>query len=386
VKIVSITGTRPQFVKAAAISHAIQRTAGLEEVLVHTGQHYDAEMNDVFFKDLALPVPAYNLQVHSGSHGAQTGRMLERIEDVLKHERPGWVVVYGDTNTTLADALEAVKLHTRIAHVEAGLRSYDRSMPEEVNRVLTDHVSDLLLVPTTVAVHNLQREGIAGHSVQLVGDVMYDAFLQHTAHAMKFSSVLTRLGLTPRSYVLATVHRAGNTEDVETLRAIFEGLLQVAQEIPVVVPLHPRTRKSLLTLGLLERVEHGFTLVDPVGYLDMLVLEHHASLIATDSGGVQKEAFFHRVPCVTLRTETEWTELVDSGWNRLVPPLDPGLGNRILTALADQPPSERPDTIFGDGNAAGRIVMLLTDDDSSQARPASGRTRRVTPQARPKSS
>jgi UDP-GlcNAc3NAcA epimerase len=361
VKVASITGTRPQFIKAAAVSQSVRRVPGLEEILIHTGQHYDPEMTDVFFTDLGLPVPAYNLHVHSGSHGAQTGRMLERIEEVLEKENPHWVVVYGDTNSTLAGALAAVKLHIRLAHVEAGLRSFDRRMPEEVNRILTDHASELLFAPTSVAVHNLQREGIAGRGVHLVGDVMYDAFLQHTARAMGMSSVLTRICLQPRGYVLATIHRAGNTDDEGTIRAIFQGLLEVATVIPVVLPLHPRTRKCLRAVGLLDAVEHGLKVVDPVGYLDMLVLEHHASLIATDSGGVQKEAFFHGVPCVTLRPETEWTELLASGWNRLVPPLDGNVGTGILTALAEKWPTERPKAVFGDGNAAGKIARLLVD-------------------------
>jgi UDP-GlcNAc3NAcA epimerase len=361
VRIASITGTRPQFIKAAAVSESVRQMPGLEEILIHTGQHYDPEMTGFFFTDLGLPVPAYNLQVHSGSHGAQTGRMLERLEEVLEREKPDWVIVYGDTNSTLAGALAAAKLHIRLAHVEAGLRSFDRRMPEEVNRVLTDHVSDLLLAPTTVAVQNLQREGIAGPSVHLVGDVMYDSFLQYTARALGASSVLHRLCVEPRNYVLATIHRAGNTDDRVTLSAIFHGLLEVAATVPVVFPIHPRTRKSLRTAGLLDAAEQNLRVIDPVGYFDMLVLEHHACLIATDSGGVQKEAFFHGVPCVTLRPETEWTELVESGWNRVVPPLNGNVGTSILAALAGKRPGERPNYIFGDGNAAGKIAALLVD-------------------------
>jgi UDP-GlcNAc3NAcA epimerase len=336
---------------------------GLEEVLIHTGQHYDREMTDVFFTDLGLPLPAYNLEVHSGTHGAQTGRMLERLEEVLERERPEWVIVYGDTNSTLAGALAAVKLHIRLAHVEAGLRSFDRRMPEEVNRVLTDHASDLLLAPTMVAVHNLEREGIARRSIHLVGDVMYDAFLQHTDRAIRVSKVLTRISLQPRNYVLATIHRAGNTDDGQTIRSIFQGLLEVARTVPVVLPLHPRTRKSLRTVDIFEDVEHSLKVIEPVGYLDMLVLEKNASLIVTDSGGVQKEAFFHGVPCVTLRSETEWTELLATGWNQLVPPIDGSVGTRILSALARRWPVERPGELFGNGDAADKIATLLVKEE-----------------------
>ncbi|HWN18161.1 MAG TPA: UDP-N-acetylglucosamine 2-epimerase (non-hydrolyzing) [Gemmatimonadales bacterium] len=360
-KIASIVGARPQFIKAAMVSHSLGLLPDVQEVLVHTGQHYDPMLNDIFFAELELAQPAYNLDVRSGPHGAQTGRMLERIEAVLEQEAPNWVVVYGDTNSTLAGALAAIKLHLKVAHVEAGLRSFDRRMPEEINRVLTDHASDLLLAPTASAVHNLRQEGVPEHRVHLVGDVMYDAAREHTARALRVSTVLDRLGLRPRGYVLATIHRAGSTDDEPTMRAIFQGLLEVTTAIPVVLPLHPRTRKSLGDAGMLNAVEQGLRVVEPVGYLDMLVLEHYACLIATDSGGVQKEAFFQGVPCVTLRAETEWTELVDSGWNRLVPPSAGDVGTGILSALAEKRPDERPDNIFGDGNAARYITQLLVN-------------------------
>jgi UDP-GlcNAc3NAcA epimerase len=361
VKIASIVGARPQFIKAAMVSHSLRRLPDVQEVVVHTGQHYDPMLTDIFFTELELTRPAYNLEVRSGAHGAQTGRMLERLEQVLEREKPQWVVVYGDTNSTLAGALAAVKLHIKVAHVEAGLRSFDRRMPEEVNRVLTDHASDLLLAPTAGAVHNLRQEGVPEHRVHLVGDVMYDAVRAHTVRALSVSTVLDRLGVQPRGYMLATIHRAGNTDDQLTLRAIFQGLLEVAKAVPVVLPLHPRTRKSLRDAGLLNDVKHGLRVVDPVGYLDMLVLEHHACLIATDSGGVQKEAFFQGVPCVTLRAETEWSELLASGWNRLVPPSDGKVGTSILAALAEPRPTEWPNDLYGDGNAAGAIARLLID-------------------------
>jgi UDP-GlcNAc3NAcA epimerase len=360
-KIASIVGARPQFIKAAMVSRSLSLSPDVEQVLVHTGQHYDPMLTDIFFTELELARPAYNLDVRSGAHGAQTGRMLERLEEVLEQEKPEWVVVYGDTNSTLAGALAAVKLHMKVAHVEAGLRSFDRRMPEEINRVLADHASDLLLAPTAGAVHNLRQEGVPEHRVHLVGDVMYDAVREHTIRALRVSTVLDRLGVQPRGYVLATVHRAGNTDDPQVIGAIFQGLLEVANAVPVVLPLHPRTRKSLRDAGMLVDVEHGLTVVDPVGYLDMLVLEHHACLIATDSGGVQKEAFFQGVPCVTLRAETEWTELVASGWNRLVPPSEGKVGTNILSALAERRPTERPNDLYGDGNAAGAIAKLLID-------------------------
>ena len=360
-KILTVIGARPQFIKSAPVSRSFRGTQQINEVIVHTGQHYDPEMNHVFFADLELPPPAYNLDVRSGSHGEQTGRMLERLEKVIERESPDWVLVYGDTNSTLAGALAAAKLNLKVAHVEAGLRSFDRRMPEEVNRVLTDHASDLLFAPTASAVHNLKAEGITRRSVELVGDVMYDAVLQHTDRALRISKVLDRHSVQARRYVLATIHRAGNTDDRASLRAVFEGLLDVAKVVPIVLPLHPRTRKSLDAEGMLGAVEHALTVIDPVGYLDMLMLEHHACLIITDSGGVQKEAFFHRVPCVTLRRETEWVELVTSGWNRLVPPLGGDLASHILSALSENHPKQQPESIFGDGKAARTIADRLLE-------------------------
>ncbi len=318
-RVATIVGARPQFIKAAVASRALRSTPGVEEVLIHTGQHYDENMSAVFFEELEIPRPDYHLGVGSESHGAQTGRMLEEIEKVFVEEKPDWVLVYGDTNSTLAGTLAAAKLHIPVAHVEAGLRSFNRMMPEEVNRVLADHASDVLFAPTSVAVENLRREGITGDGVRLVGDVMYDAALYYGAKAEQESDVLDSLGLEPGGYVLATAHRAENTDDPEMLRAITQGLSMVAGVLPVVLPLHPRTRAALMREGMLEEASRHVVLTDPVGYLDMVMLERGAHLIATDSGGVQKEAFFHGVPCVTLREETEWVELVDLGWNVCVP-------------------------------------------------------------------
>ncbi|MCC5635738.1 UDP-N-acetylglucosamine 2-epimerase (non-hydrolyzing) [Nostoc sp. CHAB 5844] len=360
-KIVTIVGARPQFIKAAAVSRKLQSHAAIQEVLVHTGQHYDENMSDVFFQELEIPAPNYHLGIGSSNHGAQTGRMLEAIEQVLLKESPDWVLVYGDTNSTLAGAIASVKLHIPVAHVEAGLRSFNRRMPEEINRVLTDHAADLLFAPTTAAVENLQHEGIAQEKIHLVGDVMYDAALDYAVKAEAKSPILQKLKLTAKNYILATVHRAENTDDASRLQALFIGLATVTQKIPVVLPLHPRTRAALLREGLLENVSNSVQIIEPVGYLDMVMLEKNAKLITTDSGGVQKEAFFYRVPCVTLRDETEWVELVQLGWNRLLPPLDAtAVASGILDALVSSFGSEVPEKLYGGGLATSQIVELLS--------------------------
>jgi len=357
VKVVSVVGARPQFVKAAVVSRALRASPAVQEVLVHTGQHYDDNMSALFFDTLDIPKPAYHLGVGSGSHGTQTARMLEAIEGLLVTEKPDWVLIYGDTNSTLAGALAAAKLQVRVAHVEAGLRSFNRAMPEELNRLVADTLSTLLLAPTDTAVANLRREGIAEDRIALVGDVMFDAALFYGAKAHAESRILEELGLASRSFVLATVHRAENTDNTVRLRAIFDGLAIVARRLPVVLPLHPRTRATLTRLGMLTGVPKEIHIIDPVGYLDMVMLEKNAALIATDSGGVQKEAFFFRVPCRTLRDETEWVELVELGWNALVPPSSAeevavGLAAGVGTAGRDASP-------YGDGLAAHRVRDLL---------------------------
>jgi UDP-N-acetylglucosamine 2-epimerase len=351
-KIVSIVGARPQFIKAAPVSRALRQTA--QEVLVHTGQHYDPQMSAIFFTELAIPQPDYHLGVGSGSHGWQTGQMLIHIEQVLEQEQPDWVLVYGDTNSTLAGALAAVKLQIRLAHVEAGLRSYNRRMPEEHNRVLADHASDLLLCPTKTAVDNLAREGI-GTGVHLVGDVMYDAVLYNAATARQRSTVLERLGLTPGTYALATVHRQHNTDHPDRLREILAALAEIPT--PVIFPIHPRTRQRLADSGLNAMAPNADNprFIEPVGYLDMLALEQHAGLILTDSGGVQKEAFFFAVPCLTLREETEWVETVDAGWKLLV-----GTDRAtIVQAARCFRPTGTPPPLFGDGHAAEQIAAIM---------------------------
>jgi UDP-GlcNAc3NAcA epimerase len=357
-KIVSIVGARPQFIKAAMVSRRLRAVPGYQEVLVHTGQHYDANMSDVFFAELDLPKPEYQLGIREHRHGAMTGRMIEAVEAVLLRERPAAVVVYGDTNSTLAGALAAVKLHLPVAHVEAGLRSFNRRMPEETNRVLTDHCSDLLFAPTSRAAVNLEREGIPDHRVFVVGDVMYDAALHYRDRARRDSRILERLGLTSRCYVLATVHRAETTESPSRLRAVVGALATVAAHVPVVVPLHPRTRGSLEALGLAGAVRRRLRVIEPVGYLDMVRLEEAARLVVTDSGGVQKEAFFFRVPCVTVRDETEWTELVELGWNTVVPPDDTAVvAEGIQQALRRGGGTEG--LPYGAGAAADAVARIL---------------------------
>lgn len=318
-------------------------------------------MSGVFFEELEIPEPDYHLGIGSSLHGAQTGRMIEAIEHVLLEEKPDWVLVYGDTNSTLAGALAAVKLHIDIAQVEAGLRSFNRRMPEEINRVLTDHAADMLLVPTEAAVKNLRQEGIPEHRIHLVGDVMYDVALYYAARAEQKSRILENLHLKPKGYVLATVHRAENTDDLIRLKAIFRGLTEVAAEVSVILPVHPRTRNAVAREGILEQTSRHVHLVDPVGYLDMMMLEKNARLIVTDSGGVQKEAFFHQVPCVTIRDETEWVELVQLGWNCVCPPeAFSALGKSIFT-LHTQRLEPEDKSLYGRGDASVKIATILLD-------------------------
>lgn len=312
-KILSIVGARPQFIKAAAVSRAIRETDGLSEVMIHTGQHFDPNMSDVFFDELGIPKPKHHLDINGGRHGDMTGRMLMAIEPILLAEEPDWVVVYGDTNSTLAGSLAASKLHIPVAHVEAGLRSFNRRMPEEINRLVTDHLSTLHFCPTTTAVANLAAEGVVA-GVRHVGDVMYDATLFAIDRAESRSTALSDLGLKPKEYAIATVHRAENTDSAEHIRAVVQFLREQARRHPVVLPLHPRTREAASRMGVGLA---GLRVVEPIGYLDMTILLHHAVEVYTDSGGLQKEAYFHRVPCTTLRDETEWTETITHGWNRL---------------------------------------------------------------------
>lgn len=357
-KIVTIIGARPQFIKAATVSRALRQYADVTEVLVHTGQHFDDNMSEVFFREMGIPNPAHHLGVHGGTHGKMTGRMLEKIEEVLLLERPDWLMVYGDTNSTLAGALAAVKLHIPLAHVEAGLRSFNRRMPEEINRVLTDHAADMLFAPTQQAVENLVREGIAKKKIRKVGDVMCDAAKYFSLQAESGSGVLKSLKLCNKDYVLATLHRAENTDDAGRLSDLLDCLNAAANEMPVVLPLHPRTHLAIERMGLTNRISSAIKIIAPVGYLDMVMLEMHARLVVTDSGGVQKEAYFHQTPCITLRDETEWVELVETGWNVLVGRDLKKFEVALQAALGSQPPDWSAD-LYGDGHAAEDIVRQI---------------------------
>jgi UDP-GlcNAc3NAcA epimerase len=348
-RIVTVVGNRPQFVKAAAVSRLLRER--MDELIVHTGQHYDDELSRVFFEELNVPAPDCELDAGGGTNTAQTARILAALEPVLAELRPSMVLVYGDTNSTLAGALAASQAGIPVGHVEAGMRSFDRTMPEELNRVLTDHASDLLLCSTETAMHNLEREGVRGES-ELVGDVMADVSLAFRDIAEERSTVLDDLELDEGSYLVVTAHRAGNVDRPERLEA-FVALLE-ALPAPVVLPLHPRTRERLQAAGLMERLEN-ISVVPPLGYLDFLKLARHARAVLTDSGGVQKEAYLLGVPCVTLRDTTEWVETVDAGWNTLVD-LD---RDAALAALERRPPEERPE-LYGGGRAAERVCDVLS--------------------------
>lgn len=360
-KILTVLGARPQFIKASVVSHAIRRTPGVSEVVVHTGQHFDANMSDVFFTELGMKKPDYFLDIHGGTHGSMTGRMLEVVEKVLLEEKPDVVLVYGDTNSTLAGALAAAKLNIPVAHVEAGLRSFNMAMPEEINRILTDRISQCLFTPTQAATANLKREGYGADKIIEVGDVMYDVALHHGNRVRSSMGLMAQLGLTESNYVLATIHRQENTDHPQRLSVIVDALMTVARTLPVVWPLHPRTRLILQKTGQLDDLAQCVKLIEPVGYLDMVQLEKFAALIATDSGGVQKEAFFYQVPCVTLRDETEWIELVESKWNRLVSPVNSiDVVNAVLSSINSSGKKISP---YGDGSAAIKIVDKIVSGD-----------------------
>lgn len=352
-KIVSVVGARPQFVKAAVVSRALRIIPRVEEIIIHTGQHHDHNMSDVFFKEMEIPEPAFNLGIHSVHHGAMTGAMLEGIERHLLNIKPDLVLVYGDTNSTLAGALAAKKLHIPIAHVEAGLRSFNMNMPEEVNRIITDRLSTFLFCPTQNAVSNLKSEGypFGGMRIEMTGDVMQDAAFYYAETSQKKSTILQKLGL--NEFVLCTLHRAENTDHPERLKEIAAALSEIHAITPVVLPLHPRTRKELEHQGITIPVH----VIHPVGYFDMLELLKNCSSVITDSGGLQKEAFFFHRQCITLREETEWTELVDAGFNVLA-----GASSKGILEAWQKTQSTAPDfniDLYGGGNAAGRIVDCL---------------------------
>lgn len=377
-KIVTIVGARPQFIKAAVVSRAIakhnhtaQANSYINEIIVHTGQHFDENMSNIFFDEMQIPTPNYQLEINSMSHGAMTGRMLEKIEEVLLNEKPDYVLVYGDTNSTLAGAIAAKKLHIKVVHVEAGLRSFNMRMPEEVNRILTDRISDILCCPTETAVKNLQIEGFTNSELSShdrlatpaplivnTGDVMLDAALYYSAISAEKSNILNKLGLASQKFCLCTIHRAENTDDPERLTCIFAALSEISNEMKVVLPLHPRTRKILETNNSMST--DSLILIDPVGYFDMIEMLKCTSLVLTDSGGLQKEAYFFGKPCVTLRDETEWVELVETGNNVIA-----GANtNKILEAYFTRK-SFKADSLFslyGKGVASEQIINTLLVD------------------------
>jgi len=387
-KIASIVGARPQFIKLAPLIRAVQEhnknnpKLRIEHLLIHTGQHYDYEMNKIFFKELGIPEPAYNLEVGSGSQGWQTGEMIKKAEEILEKEKPHWVLVYGDTNSTLAGALAAAKLHISVAHIEAGLRSYDRRMPEETNRVLIDHCSDILYCPTESAVKNLKKEGftniinngelitenfmtknlsnlsfLESPEVINVGDIMYDALLISLEIAEKESIILDTLKLKPKEYYLVTIHRAENTDDKNNLKNIMQALFEISKGKQVIFPVHPRTNKTLEILHISQKDFIKLKMIDPISYFDMLMLLKNAKKILTDSGGMQKEAYIFQVPCITIRNNTEWVETVESGWNTVVGANKKRIIESTLSNMDIQNLSYRK--FFGDGKAGGKIISLL---------------------------
>ncbi|MDR1112322.1 MAG: UDP-N-acetylglucosamine 2-epimerase (non-hydrolyzing) [Bacteroidales bacterium] len=352
-KIVTIIGARPQFIKAAIVSRLIAQCDDMEEIIVHTGQHFDFNMSDSFFKELSLPHPRYQLNINCLNHGAMTGRMMEKLEELLLQEQPDWVLVYGDTDSTLAGALAAKKLHIRVAHVEAGLRSFNMDMPEEINRILTDRISDVLFCPTPEAVQNINKEGFANFNATIVqsGDVMQDAALFYAQRAKKPVASL------PKDFILCTVHRAENIENPIRLNAIFDTLNSIAQELPIVLPLHPHTRRQLS--AMYSHKQHPYiSFIDPVGYLEMIWLLQHCQFVMTDSGGLQKEAYFFRKFCLTLREETEWTELVENGISFLVGANPDKIKEGVAEIIRKKWKLFQHD-LYGNAHAAERILTEL---------------------------
>jgi UDP-N-acetylglucosamine 2-epimerase len=352
-KVISVVGVRPEFVQSSVVSRGLRTKH--EEILIHTGQHYDYQMNKVFFEQLNIPEPRYHLDIGSGSHGYQTGEMIKKVEEVLIKEKPDFVLVYGDTNSTLAGALAASKLHIKTAHVESGLRSFDRSMPEEINRIVTDHCSDILFCSTINALNNLKNEGIT-ENVYLTGDVMVDSILYNREIAEKKSNILSELGLKNKEYLVATIHRASNTDNENNLKNIVDAFSELNETI--ILPLHPRTEKFLKTYGLYNKLKSSVIITKPLGFFEFIKLMNHAKMILTDSGGIQKEAYVLQVPCITLRENTEWIETVEDRWNVLV-----GTDKRrIIEEVSSFSPSLNTHrNRFGNGNAGTKIVSILKE-------------------------
>ncbi len=354
-KVLTILGARPQFIKAAIVSKALEKI-GIDEMILHTGQHFDANMSTIFFDQLGMKQPDYNLGISGGTHGYQTGKMIEAIEKIVLEEAPDCILLYGDTNSTLAGTIAASKIKTKIAHVEAGLRSYSRYMPEEINRVLTDRIADILFTPTDLATNNLLAEGVIPEKILQVGDVMYDAALFFGEVAIKKSEIIKLENLSTEKFILATVHRAENTDNKEKLHLIFNHLEILATSISVVMPLHPRTNNALKAIGFdFEKSKIKF--ISPVGYLDMLMLERTAKLIITDSGGVQKEAYFNGTRCLVIREETEWVELIEIGFNKLLPDLSDL--SRMAISMLNEEIELKSTEIYGSGDASHKIADSL---------------------------
>lgn len=353
-KIVTVLGARPQFIKAATVSRALKQER-IQEIIVHTGQHFDRNMSEVFFEEMEIPRPDYNLEIAGLSHGAMTGRMLEQVENVLLKEKPDCVLVYGDTNSTLAGALAASKLHIPVAHVEAGLRSFEMKMPEEINRILTDRISRYLFCPTSTAVANLKNEGFESFNAEIIqsGDVMYDAVLFYKERISEKSTILKLADLIGKSFVLATIHRAENTDDLSRLRSICEALNQIHTNVNVVLPIHPRTQAILDK----NNIQVNFNLIDPVGYFDMLALLQNCEMVMTDSGGLQKEAYFFKKYCITLRDQTEWVELVDAGVNSLVGANTQHILSTFHANLGKSLYTSSP--LYGDGHASDKVAKII---------------------------
>jgi UDP-GlcNAc3NAcA epimerase len=359
-RIITVIGARPQFIKAAAVSRSIHKVDGIQEIIIHTGQHFDDNMSSVFFREMDIPEPDYQLEINSLSHGAMTGRMIERIEEILLKEKPDLVMVYGDTNSTLAGALAAKKLNIKVAHVEAGLRSFNMNMPEEINRILTDRISDILFCPTKNAVNNLYREGFKNFNCQInqVGDVMYDAALYYGTMSSQRSNIIKRLNLAAGSFVLCSVHRQENTDNIENLKSIITALNEINRNRTVILPLHPRTQKILKH----NNIQPDFEPIEPVGYFDIIELLKNCKLVITDSGGMQKEAYFFQKYCITLRNETEWSELIKNRVNFLSGS-DQFKINSLYNKIVSKNTIPQKTNLYGNGDASGRITnYLLTSD------------------------
>jgi UDP-GlcNAc3NAcA epimerase len=354
-KILTIIGARPQFVKAAVVSRELAKSKNIQEILVHTGQHFDKNMSDIFFEEMEIPTPHYNLNINGLSHGAMTGQMLEGIEKVCMQEKPDFVMVYGDTNSTIAGALAAKKMGIGVIHIEAGLRSFNMSMPEEINRILTDRISDILFCPTDTAIENLKHDGIENGKISVIknGDVMQDAALYYAKKSSEKSTVLTQLHLKNNGFVLATIHRQENTDNPERLNNIIHALNQISEEMPVVVPMHPRTRKIIER----DQLSISFKMIDPIGYFDMLELLKHCRLVLTDSGGLQKEAYFFDKYCVTLRDETEWVELIQNGFNQLAGADMQSILNAFQQYVSK--PFNKHIDLYGGGKASENIRLTI---------------------------